>query len=171
MNMTLRADPNVIAVATSAGGDGQDSPRERSIKVPLAIRFPGILIGRNAPEILVSHVDLMPTLLGLGGAPVPQTVQGRNLAPLLTRHQGDVPASVYVQGGDWRAVVRGFDKIVFNTAEEVLGLYNLADDPQAETDLSKDPQQKLTRDGLMALAKVWMRRLNDGWDPSGARLR
>jgi arylsulfatase A-like enzyme len=169
MNLTLRADPNVIAVATSVGGE--DSWRERSVHVPLAIRFPGILIGRSAPEILVSHVDLMPTLLGLAGERVPQTVQGRNLAPLLTKHQGDVPDSIYVQGGDWRAVVRGFDKIVFNTAEEVLGLYNVAEDPAEVMDLSKETQQKLTRDGMLALAKRWMRRLNDGWDESGARLR
>ena len=59
--------------------------------------------------------------------------------------------------------------------EEVLGMYNVEDDPQEQTNLareaSRNPSLKLERDGLLALARVWMRKLEDGRDSSGARTR
>ena len=175
VRMALNAPPGVIVVVTSPG-DAAESFEESSIRVPLAIRYPGILIGRSAPEILISHADLMPTLLGLAGEGVPTGVQGRNLAPLLVKHQGDLPDSVYIQGklrqpGEWRVVVRGYDKLVLEQRDQVAGLYNLADDPEERNDLSKEPAHRLTRDAMRALARTWMRRLSDGFDPSGARLR
>lgn len=167
---------DAITVFTTASGDGQDSPYERSVRVPLAIRWPGRLVPRTASEILISHVDLLPTLLGLAGVPPPEGLQGRDLSALLVTRQGDLPDSVYAEGRlgqseEWRMVVRGFDKIVFNLQEEVLHLYNLADDPHEERDLAQDRDHELTRDAMLALARVWMRRLGDGVDPSGLRKR
>jgi len=71
----------------------------------------------------------------------------------------------------WRAIIRGFDKLVVNVDDDVLGLYNLADDPLGEHNLLGESPHQLTRDGMVALARVWMRRLGDGWDANGARLR
>jgi arylsulfatase A-like enzyme len=175
VRMAATVGPATIVVVTAAGGD-EDSPRERFIRVPLAIRYPGILIPRNLPEILISHADLMPTLLALAGARVPSGIQGRDLSRRISGRGGDVPDSVYVQGrlrhpDEWRVVVRGFDKIILTPEEQVLGLFNLADDPDEKNDLSRDSAHELTRDAMLALARTWMRRLGDGWDPSGLRLR
>jgi arylsulfatase A-like enzyme len=56
---------------------------EESIRIPLLMRFPKLI----PPNIMMNHmvlnVDLAPTLLELGGAPVPSSMQGASILPLL----------------------------------------------------------------------------------------
>ena len=171
-----RSQPGNIAVFTSPWGDGGDSPLERSVKVSLAIWAPGLLKARTAEEVLISTVDLAPTLHGLRGQPVPDGLQGRDLSDLLLGRNHDLPDSVYIEGGigtaaEWRAVVRGFEKLVMDLNGEVTHLYNLADDPEENTNLVLDSSAQLTRDALVALARNWMRRTGDHTDPSGLKRR
>jgi arylsulfatase A-like enzyme len=60
------------------------SPHESSIHVPLIIQGPGFDRGLVIPE-LVSHVDLVPTLLEAVGLRSPASMQGRSFLPLLER--------------------------------------------------------------------------------------
>lgn len=62
---------------------GKNTPYEESIKMPFYVRGPGVPAGRTI-EHLVGLVDLTPTFLGLAGAGIPATVDGMNVAPLLT---------------------------------------------------------------------------------------
>ena len=170
------ASSGVITVLTAESGNGEDSPAQRSILVPLAIRWPGKLKPRVANELLISHADVLPTLLGLLGIAPPEGLQGRDLSTLIQGGQGEVPDSVYCEGrlglpGEWRAVVRGYEKLVLRPQEEATRLYNLADDPAEGTDLAHDREHELARDSMLALARQWMRKLGDGVDPSGLRLR
>src|SRR3954467_14027095 len=71
-----------ITIMTSYSGDGKDTPFDRSIRVPLAIRWPGRLAPRVANEVLFSHADLMPTLLRLAGIQPAAPLQGRDLSDL-----------------------------------------------------------------------------------------
>jgi hypothetical protein len=165
-----------IEVFTSAIGDGTDSPFEKSVKVPLAIYAPGLLSPRTADEILISTVDLAPTLLGLRGRRIPERVQGRDLSGLLLGRNRRLPDAVYIEGGEgtgeeWRAVIRGYDKLVMDLHGEVMHLYNLAEDPMEAVDLAEEPSAQLTRDALVALIRVWQRSVNDGIDPYGLRRR
>jgi arylsulfatase A-like enzyme len=165
-----------ITVLTAESGDGEDSPSQKSILVPLAIRWPGRLKPRIAGELLISHADILPTLLALMGSAPPEGLQGRDLSKLIQGGAGEVPDSVYCEGriglpGEWRAIIRGYDKLVLRPQEEATRLYNLADDPAEETDLAHDREHELTRDSMLALARQWMRKLGDGVDPSGLRLR
>ena len=168
-------DPDAITVITSASSDGFDSWHERSIRVPLAIRWPNHLQSRQVNE-LFSHVDLLPTLLALTAQPKLASAQGRDMSSWLTRGTGSKPDSVYSEGrletrDEWRAVIRGFDKIVWNLREEIVGLYNLADDPQEQTDLQDKREHRVNRDSMLALARQWMTRLEDGIDAHGLRTR
>jgi arylsulfatase A-like enzyme len=165
-----------ITVLTAESGNGEDSPFQRSVLVPLAIRWPGKLKPRVANDLLISHADLLPTLLTFLGIAPPEGLQGRDLSKLIQSGQGEVPDSVYCEGrlglpGEWRLVVRGYDKLVIRPQEEATRLYNLADDPKEENDLGRDREHELTRDSMVALARQWMRKLGDGVDPSGLRLR
>lgn len=167
---------DVITVLTAESGNDEDSPFQRSILVPLAIRWPGKLKPRVADELLVSHADLLPTILAWLRIAAPEGLQGRDLSALIERGQGEVPDSIYTEGrlglpGEWRAVVRGYDKLVLRPQEAATRLYNLADDPAEENDLAHDREHELTRDSMLALAQQWMRKLGDGVDPSGLRLR
>jgi arylsulfatase A-like enzyme len=56
---------------------------EEVLHVPLIMRAPGLVPAALRVPVQVSLVDLTPTLLDLLGVPVPPTVQGTSLVPLL----------------------------------------------------------------------------------------
>jgi arylsulfatase A-like enzyme len=53
------------------------------INSPLIIRWPAGLPSGVQIEPLVEHVDLAPTILAAAGIPIPETMEGANLLPLL----------------------------------------------------------------------------------------
>jgi len=167
---------DLITVISAESGNGEDSSSERSIHVPLAIRWPGKLTPRTINSLLISHVDILPTLLAWAGIAAPEGLQGRDLSALIANRQGELPDSIYSEGKrgepeEWRAIVRGFDKLIFTPSGEATHLYNLSEDPAEERNLLRDRDHALTRDAMLALSRRWMRQLTDGLDPSGLRLR
>ena len=83
---------DTIVVFTSDHGDhlgahglgGKQTPWDESILVPFLVRSPRLL-GRSPREVDVPFAtpDIMPTILGLCGVPVPATVEGIDYSPLL----------------------------------------------------------------------------------------
>jgi arylsulfatase A-like enzyme len=67
---------------------------EPGLRVPLLARGPGIGAGL-LPAAFAVNVDLAPTFLDLAGLPIPASMQGRSLVPLL---RGQAPS-------DWRTSV------------------------------------------------------------------
>jgi arylsulfatase A-like enzyme len=67
---------------------------EPSLKTPLIARGPGVKAG-SVPTQFVANIDLAPTFVDLAGLPVPDSMQGQSLAPIL---RGESPA-------DWRTSV------------------------------------------------------------------
>ena len=67
---------------------------EPGLRVPLLARGPGIKAG-STPAQFVANIDLAPTFLDLAGLPIPDSMQGRSLVPLL---RGEAPA-------DWRSSI------------------------------------------------------------------
>ncbi|NKB70353.1 MAG: sulfatase-like hydrolase/transferase [Candidatus Latescibacteria bacterium] len=61
----------------SQGTDKKQKPWEESIRVPFLLRYPALLgaSGREV-EALIDIPDIMPTLLGLCGVAIPETVEG-----------------------------------------------------------------------------------------------
>ncbi len=146
----------------SHGVTGSGAPYEESVRIPLAIRYPAKL--KASPRDLASQVDIMPTLLTLCGMEIPDGVQGLDLF-------GKIPREVVFAEGDWRMLVRGYDKVVATPKGEVTHLFNLADDPYEMTNLVGDPAQKLQLASLKAELLAQMQKLGDGRDPSGLRKR
>jgi hypothetical protein len=177
--VSLKRDATAVAILEKARnavvlftrGPLPGNGTEKSIHVPLAIWHPGVLKPRVAEGLLVSQVDLMPTLAALCGVELPEGLQGRNLAPLLRGENGEPPDSVFVEGNTWRAVIRGYQKLVTDLAGAPEHLFNIASDPDEQSDLVHDPGSRLAVDGLNALAHLWMQRLGDGLDPSGLKRR
>jgi arylsulfatase A-like enzyme len=56
---------------------------EESVRIPFLVRYPPMVEGGRTDPHLVLNLDLAPTLLDLAGVPIPGTVQGRSLRPLL----------------------------------------------------------------------------------------
>ena len=72
------------------------SPHESSIRIPAAARGPGFDGGGQVRQ-LVSLVDFAPTLLEASGLPVPESMQGRAVMPLVRRQPTEWPEEVFVQ--------------------------------------------------------------------------
>ncbi|CAG7637408.1 sulfatase-like hydrolase/transferase [Paenibacillus allorhizosphaerae] len=77
-------------------GEYKRSCHESSIRVPTAFTGPGFT-SRGQIRELISLIDLPPTLLDAAGIPVPASMQGRSLMPLLRRETADWPEDVFVQ--------------------------------------------------------------------------
>ena len=90
----------------SHGGQNKQQPYDESIRVPFLLRYPA-LFGDKAATVgmPINTPDIMPTLLGLCGIPVPETIEGTNLSGVLT---GQSPApdnaaliACYAPFGQW----------------------------------------------------------------------
>ena len=160
----------------SHSGQGDDYVYEETMRMPLAIRYPRVLGGAAQSDMLVSQVDIMPTLLKWCGIKVPAAVQGRDLSEQIAGHAGERPDAVYAEGrlgrrDEWRILVRGYDKLVVDMEGAVTHLFNLADDPYEMTNLANVSAQQLKRDSLLAIQRQWMKKFGDGVDASGLRKR
>ena len=72
------------------------SCHEASIRVPTALQGPGF-DGGGQLDALVSLVDLPPTLLDAAGIPIPETMEGQSILPLVNREKVEWPEEVFVQ--------------------------------------------------------------------------
>ena len=68
---------------------------EESLRMPLLLSWPGHVNGPREVTQLTQNIDFAPTFLDLAGAPVPESMHGKSLVPLL---QGEQPA-------DWRTAI------------------------------------------------------------------
>jgi arylsulfatase A-like enzyme len=155
---------------------GDDYPYEETMRMPLAIRYPRVLAGASQNDMLVSQVDIMPTLLQWCGAAIPPSVQGRDLSALMAGSPGERPDAVYAEGrlgrkDEWRMLVSGYQKLVVDMEGTVTHLFNLADDPYELTNLANVSVQQVKRDALLAVERQWKKKLGDGVDASGLRKR
>jgi arylsulfatase A-like enzyme len=121
---------------------------EPGLRVPLIVRGPGVTPGLVPPQF-VANIDLAPTVLELAGVPVPDSMQGRSLVPLL---RGEPPAdwrrSVYYRyyhdpgHHDTRAhygVRTATHKLIHYWTKDAWELYDLVADPDELHNLLGDP--------------------------------
>lgn len=105
LERTGQAD-NTIFIFTSDHGTMMGShglvttlkqyPYAESALVPLVVRYPREQRSACRVEAPLNEVDLMPTLLSMAGAPIPEGVQGQDLTQLITGGPGEVPSSSLV---------------------------------------------------------------------------
>jgi arylsulfatase A-like enzyme len=157
-------------------GQGDDYVYEETIRIPLAIRYSRLLKAGSQNDMLVSQVDILPTLLHWCGAAIPESVQGRDLSALLEGQPGERPEAVYAEGrlgqkDEWRMLVHGYDKLVVDLEGNVTHLFNLAEDPYEMTNLANVSAEQLKRDSLLAIERQWTKKLGDGVDASGLKKR
>jgi len=111
-------------------------------RAPLILTIPGQEPGRNFLQ-LCQAPDLMPTILDIAGAPIPATVQGMSLLPLVRgkrRKMRDlaVTSHTYVQDAEVRcptAVRTDNFLYVYGGDEWGSELYDLRKDPQEQRNI------------------------------------
>jgi arylsulfatase A-like enzyme len=56
---------------------------EESALIPIVMRYPKVIPADTARDEMVLNIDIAPTMLELGGAKIPKSIEGRSLVPLL----------------------------------------------------------------------------------------
>lgn len=76
----------------SHGGQNKQQPWDESIRVPFLLRYPAALgpKGRTI-DLPLNTPDILPTLLGLSGIPIPGAIEGTDFAHILTDPAAPVP--------------------------------------------------------------------------------
>lgn len=168
-------DKNTIIVFTSDHGDMLEShnldhkgiPETESIHVPLIIKFP-----KNRPResnLLVGTLDLMPTILGLSGLPIPSSSQGKNLAKAIKQQKDNFVSSVplFLFAGNWRGVYTHdyTYTISLDTKSTKIKNYNILydhrNDPYQFNNQFNNDQYRDAKKKLHKLTLEWMSKFND----------
>jgi arylsulfatase A-like enzyme len=160
------------------------TPLQEAVRIPTIIRWPRALGSGRRSDVLFNTVDVAPTLMSLAGLPVPEDVQGRDLAEALAG-KAEGPDSVYLQilgtgwplrsafTGLWRGVCdgrytyarwheagpRGGQRVLYDLETDPLQMRNLIDEPTS-AGLAERMEQRLRR---------WMADTGDPFD-TGERL-
>lgn len=183
------ADDTII-VFSSDHGDMHGShglykkqwPWNEAIKIPFVIRYPGKIQAGQEIDTPINVIDVMPTLLGLAGLPVPKVVEGVDLSPFLLGLQNDPPESVLIMNpcpfsiGDTRGhdqfpdykgqrlEYRGVitDRYTYvRTIDQPWLLYDNLEDPYQMTNLINDTGHKEVRAHLEELMQGHMTAIGD----------
>lgn len=149
-----------LVVVTGDHGEGLRSHDEgfhgffvydSTAHIPLIFRLPGKRLGGRVVKEAVSHVDLLPTILEALGRPIPPTVQGTSLLPLLLGREGAEERAVYSESlypllhygwAPLRALRTARYKYIEAPRPE---LYDLVADPDEEKNLLAD-ERRVARD-------------------------
>ncbi len=167
---------NTYIIFTSDHGDMLGAHRlrgkgpamyEEITRMPLIVEQPGGAGAGMVNSTLVSHIDLLPTMLELAGLDVPPIMEGRSIVPLL-RGEEDPDRDVVVEfqryeieHDSWggfqpiRCIVRESYKLVINLLHTD-ELYDLSEDPAEVNNLIDHPGYRGIRDMLHDRLLDWM---------------
>ena len=146
---------------------------DTSIRVPMAVRWPGTIDAGTVIERTITNLDWYPTLVAMAGAQLPkdETIRGRSFLPLLQRKEipwsddsygeysqkhGNQTHLRMVRTPEWK-LIRDFK----NAGKDEL--YHLARDPGETVNLidSIEPAVRQVRMDLDVKIRTKMRELND----------
>ncbi len=145
----------------SHGLMGKQNLYEHSINVPLIISGRGIARGRRTAAQCYLR-DLFPTACELAGIPIPESVQGKSLLPVLQERSATIHPEVYGHFDQVSRMVRDDRwKLIWYPQIDRLQLFDLARDPHELKDLSAEPRQKDRVARMRANMETWFRSQGD----------
>jgi arylsulfatase A-like enzyme len=176
---------NTIVLLTSDHGDMLGShgtnlkrkPWQESIQVPGILRYPAAVESNQKTDLLASHVDVVPTLLGLARVETEVEMDGQDLSPhLFSAEQGgqaeeSAPESVYLQSytaternehEPWRGV-RTEQYTYAQHADRSWVLYDNQADPYQSDNLAGKPEHAELEGRLKAMTTQWFESTGDDW--------
>ncbi len=134
----------------SHGLMGKQNCYEHTLKVPLIIVGPGIEAGES--EAFAYLHDIYPTICDMVGAPIPGSLEGHSLLPIMRGERSDVRDTLLLgYMGVQRAARRGNWKVIRYPEIDRTQLFDLASDPDELDDLAGDPAHADTVARLMAI--------------------
>jgi len=133
---------------------------EQTTHIPLIIRDPRSPAGGTVDDALISHVDLVPTMMELAGMDRPPYLEGRSFAARLTGGDDGDEREIMIEFNRYdvdhdftgfqpiRCWMAGDYKLVINLLSDRDELYNLRDDPEEMVNLIDGPAHAAVRDRM-----------------------
>ena len=146
---------------------------EESIRIPMILSQPGVILPGQRRAEPVTHCDLHRTLLDHAGVPDPPEPSGpgRSFTPMLTgRSIPDWPDRVFGEYGDLRMVRTARYKLIRRYPSGPDELFDLCTDPRESRDILGDPAIADTVGDLSDSLEAFFARHGDP-ERSGLRVR
>lgn len=133
---------------------------DESMRIPLLVRYPRVVRRGAVSDELVLNVDVAPTLLALAGLPIPEAMQGADLAPLLAGRDVEWRTAFlyefFARRDTWLPPQLGLRTrarklVVFPDRPSWTQLFDLERDPLEARNLAGDPQYAAELASLGAL--------------------
>jgi arylsulfatase A-like enzyme len=116
---------------------GKGTLTDRGTHVPLIVRWPGHIQAGATCDDLVDFSDFLPTLCGLGQAPLPaETIHGRSFAPQLLGKPGNPREWIHIQHEGQRQVRNR--EYMLNHKGQLRPVVNLGEKPPETRDPEKE---------------------------------
>ena len=148
-----------------------------SARVPLFMRFPGVIEAGQVSEALISAVDLYPTMTNLMGLVAGPGLDGANLGNQISGRTDKGRASLVMvnipfidksgstnmpdlEKGEERCIVKGDWKLILSTVREP-ELYHLPTDPSETDNRWADSKDTTTVADLSLALHYWAKRTKD----------
>lgn len=145
----------------SHGLIGKQNLYEHTFGVPLLLRGPGIPRGQRVDAACYLR-DLFPTTCELAGIAIPETVQGRSLAPILSGKVKSVhPHVIGYFTNTQRAIRDDRWKLIWYPQAKREQLFDLASDPSELCDFSSEPRHIAKAAELKAKLEAWLKENGD----------
>jgi len=141
----------------SHGLMGKQNMYEHTIRVPLILAGPGIPNGKRSNALCYLR-DLYPTICELTGVPIPKSVEGRSLLPVISGKKEAVYEEIYGYFRDKQRMVRTERfKLIHYPHLDRYQLFDLASDPNELLDISQEPASEETMESLKRKLMKWIR--------------
>lgn len=161
-------DENTLVVFTSDHGemDGahrlehKSVPYEEAIRVPLIVSYKGIVhSGVVDHEHLISTgLDLIPTLLGFAGIPIPSSLPGRGVHLLAQGSPASWRSYVGIEGGAFRIIrTKRYKYVIYDSGERREQLTDLVRDPGEMQNLVAEPEYQSILTQHRQYMREWVR--------------
>lgn len=151
--------------------NGKNSFYEGGIRVPLMIRWPGVVKPGTTSDEPVIHVDLYPTLLDAAGLDPPDDylLDGVSFLPLLNNAEAKLnrdalywhfPGYTFVgfEGGPQSVIRSGDWKLIKRYEDDSLELYHLKDDIGETQNLAGSKPEKLSE--IKNKLEAWLKQVD-----------
>ena len=145
---------------------GKQNVYEHSVHVPLVINGPGIPEGEKRGDFCYLF-DIFPTLCDLTGLPVPESVDGINLAPVIREETRKPRDSLFFAYKNFQRSVRTdrWKLILYNVnGVKTTQLFDLANDPQETNNLVGEQAYTGRIRELTTLMENWIKKTGDKVD-------
>jgi arylsulfatase A-like enzyme len=150
-------------------------------RIPMLMRFPGVIPAGQAGDGLISSVDLFQTMTGLLGLKAGEGLDGRDLGPLIRGKTNDgreslvmvnvpfidkssQPRQPHLVKGEERCIVRGNWKLILSTVRQ-LELYHLPSDPRERSNRWEDQKESEVAGQLTGTLRKWAVQTRDPLTP------